>query len=226
MRRAPRTRVKTTNSNKAYQPSELPALLLFGSDIRRIQLTELEANELAKQAGQGNQEATGQLYDAYVGNIYYYFYRRTKNRQEAEDLTSETFTRALKRLRDGTWPDHPFRAWLFGIAKNVFLEWLRKQSNTNIEEHDMQSEWTGDEYVLEEIHTRERCAVIWSVVNQLPEAYKYILELRYLHDLSYIDIASTLGKQIGACKALHYRAMKRLRGELKRAGIWNALKRD
>jgi RNA polymerase sigma-70 factor (ECF subfamily) len=202
---------------------------LSNSDVRKIKLTDLEANELAAQVRQGKQEAGSKLYDAYVEDIYYYFYRRTKNKDVAQDLTSDTFLSAIKELLNGTWSGDLFPIWLAGIAKDVFVEWRKiqpKRSDISVKDFNTQKEDITDEDIVEEILARERFLIIWEAVDQLPKDFSSILKLRYIDGLSYAKISSKLGEPVDACRALHHRAMEMLREQLKRTGKWNELKRD
>jgi RNA polymerase sigma-70 factor, ECF subfamily len=229
MQRIPDIEGETIQSNQVYQPPELPAPLSVSGDISRAKLTELEANGLAEQVGQGNQEAGNKIYDAYVEAVYYFFYRRTKNTDETQDLTSETFLRAVKGLLDGTWSGHPFPTWLFGIAKGVFFEWRKinsKQLSIDFEDSQVQKEEVKEEEILEEILIRERCTIIWEAVDQLLEPFTSLLKLRYRDSLPYEEIALKLGESTDTCRILHRQAMEKLREELKGTGIWNELKHD
>jgi RNA polymerase sigma factor (sigma-70 family) len=229
MQQIPNIEGETIQSDQVYQLPELPTSLLSSSNVSRVKLTESEANELAEQVGQRNQEAGSKLYDAYVEAIYSFFYHRTNNTDETQDLTSETFLRAINGLLDGTWSGHPFPARLFETAKDIFIEWRKthtKQSNFIDKDFNIQKLEREDKDVLQEILTRERSTIIWEVVDQLPEAFNSILKLRYMHSLSYAEIAWMREESIDACRTLHRRAMEMLREELKKTSIWNEIKRD
>jgi RNA polymerase sigma-70 factor (ECF subfamily) len=229
MKQTSRIEGETIQSDQAYQPPELPASLLSGSDLSGVKLTDLAAKELAEQVRQGNQEAGNKLYDAYVETVYYFFHRRTKNTDEAQDLTSETFLRAFKGLLDSTWSGHPFPTWLFSIAKEVFFEWSKinsKQLNIDFAGSHMQKEEVKEEEILEEMLIRERRTIIWGAVDQLPEPFASLLKLRYRDGLSYAEIALRLGESTDTCKILHRQAMEKLREELQGTGVWNELKHD
>ncbi len=104
-------------------------LLLLPPNIT-CNLTPEEEAELARKiAERGDEGATVKLYCCCLEDVFYYFYRRTRGDvAETEDLTADTLIRAIEGLRRRSWAGQPFRIWLFAIAKNVFLEWLRAKS--------------------------------------------------------------------------------------------------
>ena len=83
---------------------------------------------LVRQAIDGSQLAFSRLYDEHFDKVYRYIYFRVTNQAEAEDLTQEVFLKALNEIGSYKWRDVPFTSWLFRIARNQVVDYIRKQS--------------------------------------------------------------------------------------------------
>lgn len=173
-----------------------------------------EEQRLLQRLFQGDPDAMEKLYESNVDAIYRWFLSRTRERAEAENLTSDTFTRALEALMGGkyTWKA-PVITWLFGIARNVYREWCRaKPPTTSVEELDGDQQLSGDENDLfTDFWQRETSKSLWRVVNRLPLDEQKILRWRFVYDLSYVEISRRLGISPAACKQKNYRAIQWLR---------------
>ena len=128
--------------------------------------------------------------------------RRTANRAEAEDVTSEVFRRALENLRGYEWVGTPFVAWLFRIAANTLAHRWEKAGRES-----------GDPPpdVAEPDEQLERRAMLFQLVERLPEVQRRVIELRYVEEKSLQEVAQELGKTEGAVKQLQRRALENLR---------------
>ncbi len=177
--------------------------------------SEAEIVERAKS----NAEAFGQLYEANYSVILNYIYRRTLNIAVAEDLTSNTFLKALHAL-----PKYhhraPFRAWLYRIATNEIRMYYRKKQKRRVKENEYGLEeevqrvhFSSDENETEEDRREkmQQYTRLHQCLAALPEHYQTVLVLRYFEGLRYSDIAKVLGKRIGTVKSLISRGLKRLR---------------
>jgi RNA polymerase sigma-70 factor (ECF subfamily) len=156
-------------------------------------------------AAQADPKRFLELYDRYFHRVWAYVIRRARNRAEAEDVTSEVFRRALERLGGYEWRGAPFFAWLLRIAANVMADRWQK---TGKESGDPAPETAGPDIDL------EQRAMLFQLINRLPEAQRRVIELRYMEDRSLIEIAGTLGRTEGAVKQLQRRALEYLREEL------------
>lgn len=169
------------------------------------------------------------LYDRYVDGIYRFALRRTGQHAAAQDVTSETFRRALERLNAYEWRGRPFGAWLFQIAANVLREQRRAltyaalspPSDDEPDQPELAALADGDPPPDELLSQREETHVLWRLVEEMPLQAQRILLFRYAWDLSYTDIAARLGRTEAACKQLAYRALKDLRQRALAAGYWN-----
>jgi RNA polymerase sigma-70 factor, ECF subfamily len=145
-----------------------------------------------------------ELYDRYFHRVWAYVIRRAQNRAEAEDVTSEVFQRALENLGGYEWRGAPFFAWLVRIAANILAD---RWQQTGKESVDAPPETAGLDIDL------ERRAMVFQLVDRLPEAQRRVVELRYMEERSLHEIARKLGKTEGAVKQLQRRALEHLREE-------------
>jgi RNA polymerase sigma-70 factor, ECF subfamily len=166
---------------------------------------------LVRLAQEGDGEAFGQLYDAYSDTVYRYIYYRVSNKQLAEDLSSETFLRALRRISTFTWQGRDFGAWLVTIARNLVADHF-KSSRYRLEvptgemlDSD-QTESSPEDSVLAYLSNKE----LLDAVCQLNSQQQECVTLRFLHGLSVAETAKIMGKNDGAIKTLQYRAIRTL----------------
>jgi RNA polymerase sigma-70 factor (ECF subfamily) len=166
---------------------------------------------LVELAQDGDGEAFGQLYDAYSDTVYRYIYYRVSNKPLAEDLTSETFLRALRRISTFTWQGRDFGAWLVTIARALVADHF-KSSRYRLEvptgemlDSD-QTESSPEDSVLAYLSNK----VLLDAVCQLNSQQQECVTLRFLHGLSVAETAKIMGKNDGAIKTLQYRAIRTL----------------
>ena len=146
-----------------------------------------------------------ELYDRNFRRVWAYAIRRAADRAEAEDVTSEVFRRALENLRGYEWRGLPFAAWLLRIAANTLSHRWEKAGRE-----------TGDpppEVAEPDAHL-ERRAILFQLVERLPDVQRRVIELRYIEERSLAEVARELGKTEGAVKQLQRRALENLRAEL------------
>lgn len=188
---------------------------------------QAEEARLIQRARDGDRDALAALYEANVEGVYRYIYRRLENVFEAENLTSETFTRAVDLLTLGRydWIGKPFKAWLIGIAAKILQERYRVLKSTplmkdlnDILEHN--EPMTGEDDILNAIVQQEEHTTLWQLVENLPMLEQSVVVLRHVYELSYTQIAERLGRSEDACKQLHYRALKKLKPKAQEAGLF------
>lgn len=155
-------------------------------------------------AAQADPERFLDLYDRYFHRVWAYAISRAPNRAEAEDVTSEVFRRAFENLRTYEWRGVPFSAWLLRIAANTLANRREKLAR---ESTVPPPEMAGPDPDL------ERRAMLFELVDRLPEAQRRVIELRYIEQRSLLEIAGAMGKTEGAVKQLQRRALECLREE-------------
>jgi RNA polymerase sigma-70 factor (ECF subfamily) len=170
---------------------------------RLIALVELARN--------GDSEAFGQLYDHYHASVYRFLYYRVGSVPLAEDLTAETFFRALRSMSSFRWQGKDFGAWLMTIARNLTTDHF-KAGRTRLEST------TEDMSTLDSTTEGPEGAVLASLTNeallealsQLPTEQRDCLVMRFLQGLSIAETADALGRSAGAVKQLQLRGVRNL----------------
>ncbi|WP_431679214.1 ECF subfamily RNA polymerase sigma factor, BldN family [Kitasatospora sp. KL5] len=167
--------------------------------------------ELVERAQAGESEAFGRLYDQYADTVYRYIYYRVGSRATAEDLTSETFLRALRRIGTFTWQGRDFGAWLVTIARNLVADHFkssrfRLEVTTGEMLDSNECERSPEESVLESLAN----AALRDAVRRLNPQQQECVNLRFLQGLSVAETARIMGKNEGAIKTLQYRAVRTL----------------
>lgn len=171
----------------------------------------------------GDAEAFGELYDHYVGQIFGYLHYRLASRALAEDLTSETFLRALRRIDTVTWQGRDIGAWLTTIARNLVADHYKSSRyKLEISTADMLDADRPDGNVAsrpeQAVLSRLSSETLLAAVRRLGPEQQECIVLRFLQGLSVSETADILGKNTGAVKALQYRAVRSL-GRLLPAGF-------
>jgi RNA polymerase sigma-70 factor (ECF subfamily) len=167
--------------------------------------------ELVRRAQEGDAEAFGELYDHYVTMVHRYVYSRVGDRTLAEDVTSETFVRALRRIDSLSFQGRDVGAWLVTIARNIVRDHV-KSSRFRLEVatadmRDADRVTDGPEDAVLTSLTNEQ---LLACVRQLGSEQQECITLRFLHGLSVSETAAIMGKKDGAIKALQHRAVRRL----------------
>ncbi len=166
---------------------------------------------LVARAQAGDPEAFGELYDRYVDLVYRYVYYRVGSQALAEDLTSETFLRALRRITSFTWQGRDIGAWFITIARNLIADHFKSgRYRLEVTTADMldadQAEDSPEGAVLDSLTN----VALLEAVKQLGAEQQECVVLRFLQGLSVAETALAMGKNEGAIKALQYRAVRAL----------------
>ena len=168
---------------------------------------------LVEQARNGSEKAFSILLNRYRDSIYFLLLKMVNNSSDAEDLTIEAFGKAFRNL-DLFTPDFAFSTWLFKIATNNCIDFIRRKKlipgpidQLQDDQDDMtvniQSDLPDPE---ESLINDQKIAVLRSIVNQLEPRYRTLIDLRYFKEYSYEEIASEMKLPIGTVKAQLYRA--------------------
>ena len=178
---------------------------------------------LVALAQDGDANAFGKLYDIYYDTVFRYVRYRVSTKALAEDLTSETFLRAWKRIDTFSWRGRDFAAWLTTIGKNLVADHY-KSSRHRMEIHTAQMRDAARPWPFladylepgpEELTVRAISeAELWGAVDRLTDAQRECVTLRILHDKSVRETAQAMGRNEGAIKTLLYRATRALHQQL------------
>lgn len=177
---------------------------------------------LVQRATGGDQRAYAELMGRYRDAIYYMLLKMVNNASDAEDLTIEAFGKAFKNITQYA-PNYAFSTWLFKIATNNCIDFIRKKKASHVsldhsnEEHekatkDIQSPLLDPE---ETLINEQKIHLMRSLVSKLKPRYRKLIELRYFNELSYEEIAEELELPIGTVKAQLFRARELLYNILK-----------
>ena len=175
---------------------------------------------LRKALDHNDQQAYAELMSLYRDSIYYMLVRMVKNKDDAEDLTLMTFGKAFRYL-DKYTPKYAFSTWLYRIALNNSIDFLRVKNNMpQYFEEDLytdnatslidQSEDNMQRTPEEEIIDKQRLQLLRAAVAELPDKYRKVIELRYYEDLAYDEIAERLGLTLSNVKIQIMRAKSML----------------
>ncbi len=166
---------------------------------------------LVDLARSGDKEAFGQLYDHYHVSVYRFIYYRVGSASLAEDITSETFFRALRSMGSFRWQGKDFGAWLMTIARNLTADHF-KAGRTRLEQstEDMQTLDTTADGPEREVLASLTNEALLAALGDLPAEQRECLVMRFLQGLSIAETAEILGRSSGAVKQLQLRGVRNL----------------
>jgi RNA polymerase sigma-70 factor (ECF subfamily) len=181
-------------------------------ELRSKTPAQADAERLLIEAAQKDPARFAELYENNFDRVYAFIARRVRDRNEAEDLTSEVFHHALAGLRRFEWRGAPFAAWLFRIAANAIIDRSKRaakeqQSPALVEPPaDVNPQGIEDQ--------SEQRAQLFQLVDRLPVDQRRVIGMRFAEEKSIREIASELGRSEGAVKQLQFRALQNLRAQL------------
>ena len=172
---------------------------------------------LVQQATRGDQKAYAELMGRYRDAIYYMLLKMVNNSSDAEDLTIEAFGKAFKNIQQYT-PNYAFSTWLFKIATNNCIDFIRKKKATTVslDQHDDDPDKAPTDIMApnldpeEEMIRHQKQKMLRGIVMKLKPRYRKLIELRYFNELSYEEISEELELPIGTVKAQLFRARELL----------------
>lgn len=168
---------------------------------------------LLARARKLDQDALAEIHDTYYTPIFRYVAFRVSDRDVAEDLTSEVFTRLLSALRDKNAPQSTLRGWLYGVAARVVSDYHRKQYRVPEVELD-EAIVSHERNPLEAVEALMTHEDLKHALQQLTEDQQHVLGLRFGYDMPIQEVARVLGKTEGAIKQLQARAIAALARKL------------
>ncbi|MEV5412429.1 sigma-70 family RNA polymerase sigma factor [Thermopolyspora sp. NPDC052614] len=180
-------------------------------DVSRLRILVLRAKT-------GDAEAFGALYDRYLDLVYRYVYFRVGSHTLAEDLTSETFLRALRGIADFTWQGRDFGAWLVTIARNLVTDHFKsgryrlEVTTAEVLDTPLDGPHIPENAVVNNMITER----VLRAVRELGPDQQECVMLRFLHGMTLAETALIMGKNSGAIKALQFRATRALARALPR----------
>ncbi|NJB70724.1 RNA polymerase sigma-70 factor (ECF subfamily) [Saonia flava] len=170
--------------------------------------------ENIQKAKSGNQIAFSALLDTFWNDVYGFQLIRTKNENDAEDITIQTFSKAFDKIN--TFDDnYEFKTWLITISKNIHVDLIRKRKRNILESTDFRNKdaigvldvapSAEDQIIIE-----QNLANLLQDIKKLKPHYQKVINLRYFNEYSYADIATELNEPINNVKVKLLRAKKLL----------------
>jgi len=169
-----------------------------------------EEESLVGRAKQGDQRAFAQLYEGNFDKIYRYVAVRIGDKMEAEDVTQQVFLKAVQSISSFKWKGVPFSAWLFRIAHNQVVDYLRKKTKrpaVSLDESLVSSD-SNPQLMAERSQDIEQLLL---ATGRLTGAQREVISLRFAGELPIAEVAGIMGKSQGAVKALQHSAIVALR---------------
>jgi len=172
--------------------------------------------ELIKRAKK-DPKIFGRLYDENYPKIFGYILKRVANLEIAQDITSETFLKALKNLWQFRWRNISFSSWLYRIASNEIANFFRKNKNKVASLEKVLEPISTHNPLTEIIKAQEKLKehkdflALQEKILQLPLKYQEVICLRFFEKKKIREIAEILGKKEGTIKSLLHRGLEKLR---------------
>jgi len=180
-----------------------------------VYYSQSDQNNYIDRAVSGDQDAFGFLYQENIRKIFSYVYYRTGSIADAEDITARVFQRALKHIHNYRRTGVPFSAWLYRIAHNLVANWHRDNSRKR------EIPLEGQDYEIQKLEHPEtsmiknqEIEVLVKILHSLSPDRQLVIILKYLEDMSNLEIAQVMGRSEGAIKSLYHRTLLDLRDRL------------
>lgn len=165
-----------------------------------------------RQCQAGEPQAFGLIYDRYVERVYRFLYYKTLHRETAEDLTSQTFLKAMEHMATYDPAKGELVSWLYRIAQNTFIDHYRtRKSTTDI---DQAFHLSSGEDVGRATGARLELERVEQALQSLSQEQRDLVSMKLWQELSYQEIAELTGKTQGALKMALSRTLKQLRIQL------------
>jgi RNA polymerase sigma-70 factor (ECF subfamily) len=159
-----------------------------------------------QKAVEGDRSALGLIYDTYARDIYRYIFSKLGNSTNAEDLTAQTFMAVIESLP--SYRHHgQFSAWIFQIARNKIMDYFRRSKQYPLE---ISLDITYSDGTLERIIKEQAYERLASLMRTLPDDERELIRLRFVAELSFVEIAGLLGKKEDAVRKSLARLLERL----------------
>ncbi|MFW5720451.1 MAG: RNA polymerase sigma factor [Candidatus Dojkabacteria bacterium] len=152
------------------------------------------------------------LYEFHAPHVYRYAYSLLGKKEDAEDVTADSFLQVVKQIRQMHWKGKSIRPYLFTVCRNKCMDTFRKTSEETFDEELVESHEVP---IIEKVADKQLVSQIKSKINTLIPEYREILYLKLVEDFSFKEIAAQLNMSENTCKTRYYRAIGRVKGEMK-----------
>ncbi len=180
--------------------------------------SSIEDDKLVSSALSGNEGAYKKLVDKYDRPIYFHIKKMIREQELVEDLVQEVFMKAFNNLKTYS-NEYAFSTWLYRIATNHTIDYLRKKKLKTLSINDPYKTKDGEVEVQlpdetyatdKKIIKKERKVIVHEAINNLPEKYRLVIQMRHMEELSYDEISEQLDLPLGTVKAHIFRARELL----------------
>ena len=185
--------------------------------------SSLEDDVLVKKAKGGDEKAYKALVDKYERALYFHILKMVKDREQVEDLVQEAFVKAFDNLNTYS-TNYAFSTWLYRIATNNTIDYLRKKKLKTLsidkpmktKDGEMEMQLPDESASTDrDIIKKQRKKIVQNAIEDLPEKYRKVIELRHMEEKTYKEISDILDKPLGTVKAHIFRARELLYKALK-----------
>jgi RNA polymerase sigma factor (sigma-70 family) len=182
-----------------------------------------EDDKLVAAAVEGDEAAYAQLVDKYQRALFFHIAKLVKDREQIEDLVQEAFMKAFGNLKSYN-TDYAFSTWLYRIATNHSIDYLRKRKLQTLsidepqktKDGELEIQLPDESYITDrDIIRKQRKQIIHNSIENLPEKYREVIRMRHMEEKSYQEIADILDLPLGTVKAHIFRAREMLYKALK-----------
>jgi len=194
-----------------------------GSPRENASESSLEDDVLVRKAIGGNERSYKKLVEKYQRPLYFHIRKMISDQEQVEDLVQETFVKAFDNLSNYS-TNYAFSTWIYRIATNHTIDYLRKKKLQTLS-IDKPIKAKGGEMQMQlpdesaqadrDIIQKQRRQMVRSAIEELPEKYRKVIQLRHMEEKSYQEIAEVLNKPLGTVKAHIFRAREMLYKSLK-----------
>lgn len=187
-----------------------------------MEITERQLNKYIQNAKEGSQSAFKFLLDNFWFDVYNYQLKRTKNDNDAEDITIQTFSKAFDKINTFD-KKYKFKTWLITISKNVHIDLLRKKNasisieTTKEQEAEVYAVIDDNPTPEDKIITEQNLAKLLRDIKELKPKYQEVINLRYFQELSYKEISEQINEPMNNVKVKLLRAKKLLAEIIKKS---------
>lgn len=182
---------------------------------------DIPDNEIIKNYLKGDEKSFEVLIQKYLGPIYGFVFKYIGNADEAEDITQAVFIKVWKNMKQYD-KNKSFKTWVFSIAKNTCIDYLRKKKAIPLSSFDNEK---GENIIVNKMkdlgplpneifEQRNFSKALIFALEKLSRQYRIILHLRYKDNLKFKEIAEIVGESINTIKSKHRRAVLELRSLL------------
>ena len=177
--------------------------------------TSADLKDIITKAKKGNQIAFSQLLDHFWNDVYGFQLLRTKNENDAEDISIQTFAKAFDKISSYD-ESYEFGTWLITISKNIHVDLIRKRKRNILDERErgksveINSILDDSPSIEDTLITEQNLASLLADIKKLKPHYQQVINLRYFNEMSYAEIASALEEPVNNVKVKLLRAKKLL----------------